>query len=107
MPTLQPPYQPHSWRRICQTHRKTNDRRQTKYRHVCLRKLWVETHERPQKGECMTDMNTCDKCRNRERSTDLVWITAEDFTPFPGEIVPAELYQQYDALCEDCYLEEV
>lgn len=50
------------------------------------------------------DMNTCDKCKAKQQSSELVWITAEDFTPHNGEIVPEAAYQKYDALCEACYL---
>lgn len=52
----------------------------------------------------MTDLNTCDKCNEEIDTNDLVWITAEDFEPKENEIVPKELYEKYDALCEDCYL---
>jgi hypothetical protein len=55
----------------------------------------------------MTEYNTCDKCGEQERSTDLVWITADDFQPAIGEVVPPELYKKYDALCEPCYLSEL
>jgi hypothetical protein len=47
--------------------------------------------------------NTCDKCKQRHISDDLVWITALDFQPFGGEVVPPALYKKYDALCELCY----
>lgn len=50
------------------------------------------------------DQNTCDKCNMLFDSEELVWITAEDFTPKEGEEVPKEAFQMYDALCEDCYL---
>lgn len=51
--------------------------------------------------------NTCDKCGNIELSEQLVWITAEDFTPFEGEKLAPETYKKYDALCENCYAEEL
>lgn len=47
--------------------------------------------------------NTCDKCGGTRFSENLVWITADDFEPFVGEIVPEEAYKQYDALCDSCY----
>jgi len=50
------------------------------------------------------NLNKCDKCGVVMDSEDLIWITAEDFTPYEVEIVPKELYKNYDALCEDCYL---
>lgn len=50
------------------------------------------------------ELNSCDKCGMIDNSTDLVWITAEDFKPKANEIVPKELYGKYDALCEECYL---
>ena len=53
------------------------------------------------------ELNSCDKCGKIERTGDLVWLTSEDFTPKEGEIVPETLFNQYDALCEPCYLEEV
>ena len=53
------------------------------------------------------DYNTCDKCKIEIPSIELIWITTEDFKPKEGEIVPEELYNKYDALCEDCYLEEI
>jgi len=34
----------------------------------------------------------------------LIWITAEDFTPLTGEVVPEEIMAKHDALCESCYL---
>lgn len=51
--------------------------------------------------------NTCDKCGVRQDSEDLIWLTADDFTPLEGEIVPPELFKKYDALCEDCYQNEI
>ena len=51
--------------------------------------------------------NTCDKCGVIMPTEDLVWITADDFTPYENEMVPVKLYKMYDALCEDCYLEEI
>ncbi len=52
----------------------------------------------------MSDENSCDKCHRVMASESLVWITADDFEPKAGEIVAERLYQQYDALCELCYL---
>ena len=52
-------------------------------------------------------MNTCDKCNLKTKSEWLVWITAEDFEPKEGETVPEQAYEQYDALCEHCYLEVI
>ena len=52
-------------------------------------------------------LNLCDKCNTVHYSEDLVWITTEDFTPREGEVVPQELYEKYDALCEECYKEEI
>jgi len=46
--------------------------------------------------------HTCDSCH--ETPQNIIWVTGEDFTPFAGEIVTAEIYQNYDALCEPCYL---
>jgi hypothetical protein len=50
-----------------------------------------------------TEQNTCDKCGQLFDSEELVWITADDFTPKEGEVVPARAFKMYDALCEDCY----
>jgi len=52
----------------------------------------------------MIETNTCDKCGIEINTNDLIWLTAEDFKPKPNEIVPKELYDKYDALCERCYL---
>lgn len=49
-------------------------------------------------------MNTCDKCNTIHDTEQLVWITTEDFEPKENEIVPEELYEKYDALCEECYM---
>jgi|2_EtaG_2_1085320.scaffolds.fasta_scaffold12479_9 hypothetical protein len=51
--------------------------------------------------------NTCDKCNIKEDTTKLIWITAEDFKPLRGEVLPEKTYSQYDALCEGCYLQIV
>lgn len=48
-------------------------------------------------------MNNCDNCNTREQSQDLIWLTAEDFEPIKGEVVPAWAYKQFDALCLGCY----
>ena len=54
------------------------------------------------------DMNTCDKCDEIHDTERLVWITAEDFIPTDNEILPADFYERgYDALCEECYIEEI
>jgi len=53
------------------------------------------------------DINNCDKCKQTEHTQDLVWITAEDFEPRKGEVVPKELYKKFDALCEPCYFSEI
>jgi hypothetical protein len=47
-------------------------------------------------------MNTCDKCGREERSEELVWLSAEDFTPREGELLSRE-FVKYDAVCEACY----
>lgn len=52
-------------------------------------------------------MNTCDKCGIEEVSEELVWITADDFTPKKGEVVKPSAYKKYDALCERCYMTEL
>jgi len=54
----------------------------------------------------MIEYNTCDKCNTKEDTTELVWITAEGFEPGEGETVKKKTYEQYDALCEECYLSE-
>ncbi len=51
--------------------------------------------------------NTCDKCHCTYYTENLVWITADDFQPFVGEIVPEEAYKKYDALCQRCYEEVI
>lgn len=48
-------------------------------------------------------MNTCDKCKKEEPSEELIWITADDFKPYKGEILPKDAYKKYDALCQQCY----
>lgn len=55
----------------------------------------------------MNETNTCDKCGEEMDSRDLVWITADDFVPKEGEVLPEEAYKKYDALCEPCYLSEL
>lgn len=52
-------------------------------------------------------MNTCDRCDEKIDSADLVWLTAEDFEPRPGERVPKSAYKQYDALCDPCYMQVI
>lgn len=49
------------------------------------------------------NQNTCDKCQGLFDSEELVWITADDFTPKRGEKVPKSAFKMYDALCEPCY----
>jgi len=51
------------------------------------------------------EQNTCDMCGGLFDTGELVWITADDFTPKEGEKVPVFAFKMYDALCEDCYLE--
>ena len=51
------------------------------------------------------EKNTCDKCKHTHNSIDLIWITAEDFQPKEGEHITPQMYNQYAALCESCYLE--
>jgi len=55
----------------------------------------------------MRDENTCDKCNRVEYSEDLVWISAEDFTPLEGEVLAQETYDKYQALCDQCYMSEL
>lgn len=40
-------------------------------------------------------------------STDLVWITAEDFEPQGGEILTEYARNHFNALCESCYASEL
>ena len=47
-------------------------------------------------------MNTCDKCKEAVHSLDLIWLTTEDFTPLPDEILTEEA-KKYDAVCHNCY----
>jgi hypothetical protein len=47
-------------------------------------------------------LNFCDKCRQKENTEHLIWITSEDFEPFEGEVLTEEA-KGYDALCEYCY----
>lgn len=53
------------------------------------------------------ETNSCDKCGFVMDTNELVWITSDDFTPKENEIVPKDLYKRFDALCEECYLEEI
>lgn len=53
------------------------------------------------------ETNKCDKCGIEEESLRLVWLTSDDFKPKDNEIVPKELFEKYDALCESCYLGEI
>jgi hypothetical protein len=53
------------------------------------------------------ELNSCDKCKVEINTLDLVWITAEDFQPFEGEVLNAQAYNKYDALCESCYRSEL
>jgi len=55
----------------------------------------------------MKDNNTCDKCGAIERSTELNWITSEDFEYKEGEMLSDEALKKYDALCEPCYRSEL
>ena len=52
----------------------------------------------------MSDINYCDNCNKKENTNNLIWITSEDFTPLKDEKIPKELYNKFDALCEDCYI---
>ena len=47
--------------------------------------------------------NTCDKCGEVDLSENLIWITAEGFTPLGDEKLPKEAFKKYDALCDNCY----
>lgn len=53
----------------------------------------------------MKNPNSCDKCKEEVESTDLIWLTADDFRPRKGEKVPEWAFKKYDALCERCYHE--
>jgi len=53
------------------------------------------------------ELNTCDKCNKTFSTYKLIWITLDDFRPKSNELVPETLYSKYDALCTDCYLEEI
>ncbi len=48
-------------------------------------------------------MNECDNCNKALSTESLVWLTADDFTPLKGEVVPSWAYRCYDTLCDDCY----
>jgi len=52
----------------------------------------------------MIEYNNCDCCNKKINSNDLVWIGSEDFEPRKGEYVTVEMYKNYEALCEECYL---
>lgn len=52
-------------------------------------------------------MNTCDKCKKKEVSGELIWLTADDFKPKKGEYVPSYIYKKYEALCKPCYFEVI
>ena len=49
--------------------------------------------------------NACDKCKKIYLTHELIWITAEDFKPAHNEIITKEMYEKYDALCYDCYID--
>ena len=53
------------------------------------------------------DLNNCDKCGEIDHSEKLVWITSEDFEPHEDEELPEVAYILYDALCYECYKEEL
>lgn len=48
-------------------------------------------------------MNTCDICKEQVHELDLIWLTAEDFTPLEGERVIPEKAEGLDAVCNNCY----
>ena len=48
-------------------------------------------------------MNTCDKCKETVHELDLIWLTADDFTPLPDERVIPEKAAGIDAICANCY----
>ena len=52
-------------------------------------------------------LNQCDKCEVITISQDLIWINAEDFTPYENEKLSEKTHRQYEALCEDCYQSEL
>ena len=56
-------------------------------------------------------MNTCDKCKIKEESLNLIWIDSEDFEPlktdkFNGQKYKKAIEKGYSALCVDCYKKE-
>lgn len=46
--------------------------------------------------------NTCDLCKEKVYSLDLIWLTTEDFTPLEGEVL-TEKANGLDAVCNNCY----
>lgn len=55
-------------------------------------------------------INSCDKCGMIDKSTDLIWIDAEDFKPLEKDKFNEEKYKEaikerYSALCDKCYKE--
>lgn len=52
----------------------------------------------------MTD-NTerCDKCKKWKEKDKLRFVSADNFKPKEGEVVPVVISIRYDKLCEDCY----
>ncbi len=59
----------------------------------------------------MVDYNTCDKCKLKENTLDLIWIETEDFRPLPQDKFSSYKHNQavkkgYAALCSPCYKEE-
>ena len=53
------------------------------------------------------NLNICNKCHCIEDTNNLNWLNVSgggDFTPKEGEVVPQEVYDEYDCLCEQCYL---
>lgn len=49
------------------------------------------------------EYNTCDKCKERVHTLDLIWITADDFKPLEGERIIPEKARGIDAICNNCY----
>ncbi len=47
-------------------------------------------------------MSTCDLCQESVHVLDLIWLTADDFTPLEGEEL-TEKAEGLDAVCHNCY----
>ncbi len=59
----------------------------------------------------MVDYNTCDKCKTKENTLELIWIDSEDFKPLPKDKFHLDKFKNaikkgYSALCYPCYKEE-